>query len=207
MTTLRMHILWMIVSVLPAGMIFAASPVASISILAVSPFGELLQPVTVTRFAADSGRGDDYSARFAAAKADGVPYGDYLAQIRAGGRTIASVVKVRREKTLLVLSGPSEFIDSGPARGPGVGGRVSGVGGVKPVWVRMVRVFSEDICCTILPLSDDGTFSFGGIDAADYVLLVLTDGQVLFEGRIRIDSPNAMINVDLVKNQATVVNR
>ena len=150
----------------------------------------------------ENGKGRDYSAQFSGAKADGIPIGKYLAQVRAEGRAITSDVVVYRTNTLIVLSGLNEIIERGPGQ-PGVSGKVAGVEAAKLVWIRMVRVFSEDLCCTIVPLSVDGTFSFGGLDAGDYVLLVLADSKVLFEGRVRIDGPNMFITVDLGKSQAT----
>ncbi len=181
----------------------AAPATTSVTILAVTPFGELLRPVKVIKFAAGDVRGRDYSSQFTDGKAHGIPYGPYFAQVSAGGRGIAGFVRVGRENTLLVLSGPDKFIERGPGL-PGLTGKVTGVGDIKPVWVRLVRLYSEDLCCTIVALSDDGTFSFGGLDAADYVLLVLSDNRVLFEGRVRIDETDSLISVDLAKGQATV---
>jgi hypothetical protein len=181
----------------------AAPETTSVTILAVTPFGEILSPVKVTRFVAEGGRGDDYSSRFMGTRADGIPYGPYTASVMAGGRGITAPVRVGRANTFIVMSVPEAFIERGPGT-RGVTGRVAGVDTSKPVWIRFVRVFSEDFCCTIVALSEDGTFSFGGLDAADYVLLVLTDGRVLFEGRVRIDAPNAIITVDLATAKATV---
>jgi len=176
---------------------------ASVTILAVSPFGVILRPLKVTRFAGDNGRGRDYSSQFTEARAQGIPYGMYMAQVTAGGRVIAAPVRVAREDTLVVLSGPGEIIERGAGL-TGVVGRVTGADGINPVWIRLVRVFSEDVCCTIVPLSEDGTFGFGGLDSAEYVLLVLSDGRVLFDGRVRIETTNAFIDVDLAKALATV---
>jgi hypothetical protein len=54
-------------------------------------------------------------------------------------------------------------------------------------------------------VSDDGAFSFGGaVNEGAYLLLVLTDGRVLFEGRIRIDDSSSFIDVDLARARATV---
>jgi hypothetical protein len=179
----------------------AAPETTSVTILAVTPFGEILSPVKVTRFLAEGGR--DYSSRFMGSRADGIPYGPYTAGVKAGGRGITAPVRVGRANTFTVMSLPEAFIERGPGS-RGVTGRVAGVDASKPVWIRLVRVFSEDFCCTIVALSEDGTFSFGGLDVADYVLLVLTDGRVLFEGRVRIDDPNAIITVDLATAKATV---
>jgi hypothetical protein len=181
----------------------AGQTTASVTVIAVTPFGEILRPVRVTEFASDLGSGHDFSSRFAGAEAIGIPYGAYLARVIAGGRVIASRVHVNRRNTLLVLSGPGEIIERGAGL-PVVVGEVLGPRENKPVWVRLVRTFSEDLCCTIVPLSADGTFAFGGMDAADYILLVLTDGRVLFEGTVRIESPDARITVDLAKGTATV---
>jgi hypothetical protein len=123
--------------------------------------------------------------------------------VTAGGRGVTGFIRVGRENTLLVLRLPKNFIERGPGL-PGLTGKVTGVGDIKPVWVRLVTVFSEDLCCTIVALSDDGTFSFGKIDAADYILLVLSDSRVLFEGRLRIEDTDSLISVDLAKGQATV---
>jgi hypothetical protein len=95
------------------------------------------------------------------------------------------------------------IIESGPGA-PQTIGKVVGLGGNSPVWVRIVRVFSEDDCCTIVPVSKDGPFSLGNMEAGDYVLLVLSDRRVLFEGRIRIEFPGASIAVDLTKGQVAV---
>jgi hypothetical protein len=179
----------------------AAPETTSVTILAVTPFGEILSPVKVRRFVAEGGR--DYSSRFTGSRADGIPYGPYTAGVMAGGRGIAAPVRVGRPNTFIVMSLPEAFIERGPGS-RGVTGRVDGVDASKPAWIRLVRVFSEDLCCTIVPLSEDGTFSFGGLDVGDYVLLVLTDGRVLFEGRVRIDDPNAIITVDLATAKATV---
>ncbi len=119
---------------------------------------------------------------------------------------MASTVQVLRENALIVLSGPKMIIERGPGL-PGLTGKVTGAECIRPVWVRLVRVFSEDLCCTIMPLSEDGTFSFGGVEEADYILLVLSDSRVLFEGRVRIDDSDALISVDLAKGQASVQGR
>lgn len=181
----------------------AAQTMASVKILAVSPFGEVLRPVKVMEFAGDHGHGRDYSSRFTDATATGIPYGAYLARVVAGERVIAAPVQVNRENTLLVLSGPGEIIERGPGR-LGVTGKVIGAEAIKPLWMRLVRVFSEDLCCTIFPVSADGTFALGGTDAAEYILLVLSDSRVLFEGRVKIDNPEAVITVDLLKGRTTV---
>jgi hypothetical protein len=180
-----------------------APETTSVTILAVTPFGEILSPVKVRRFVAEGGRGGDYSSRFMGARADGIPYGPYRASVTAGRRGITAPIRVGRANTFIVMSLPEAFIERGPGA-RGVTGRVAGVDASKPVWIRLVRVFSEDFCCTMVALSEDGTFSLGGIEASDYILLVLTDGRVLFEGRVRIDSPNALIGVDLATAQATV---
>jgi hypothetical protein len=181
----------------------AAQSMASVTILAVSPFGEVLRPVKVTGFVADHGRGRDYSSQFMGARAIGIPYGAYLAQVVAQERVIAARVRVGRENTLLVLSGSGVIIERGPGR-PGVSGKVIGAEGINPVWLRLVRAFSEDLCCTIFPLSPDGTFALGGADPAEYILLVLSDSRVLFEGRVKIENPESVITVNLLKGQATV---
>jgi hypothetical protein len=180
----------------------AASTTASVTVLAVSPFGEILRPVKVKRFQGEEGRGRDYASHFSDNKADGIPYGKYFAQVAAGDRGIGAWVYVDRADTLLVLSGPKWFIERGPGS-PGVVGRVTGASGVTPIWVRLVKVFSEDVCCTIAPLSKDGTFSYAGLEEAEYVLLVLSDRRVLFEGRARIGS-DSLIDIDLVKAEVTV---
>jgi hypothetical protein len=176
---------------------------ASVTILAATPFGEILSPIQVVRFQADAGSGRDYASQFENARAIGVPTGRYSVLVRAGGRGIGGFVQVWRDDTLLVLSGSGIIVERGPGT-LGVVGKVIGAEGTSPVWVRLVRTFSEDLCCTIVPLSKDGTFSFGGLGEADYVLLVLSDGRVLFEGRVRIESPNALIAIDLAKGTATV---
>ena len=189
------------------GMLFSDSrrspETTSVTILAVTPFGEVLRPVKVTLFAQGGVNGHDYSADFAGPKAPRIPYGKFFAHVTAGGRGIAADVHVGRPGTLIVMSGPDKIIESGPGV-RGVTGEVSGTGVLKPVWVRLVRVYSEDSCCTIVPLSDDGRFSFGGVDAADYLLLVLSDARVLFEGTVRVATPNTLISVALANAKATV---
>ncbi len=176
----------------------------SVTIMGVTPFGEVLRPLKVTLFAQGGVNGHDYSADFAGPKALRIPYGKYFAHVIAGGRSIAADVHVGRPDALIVMSGPDKFIDSGPGV-RGVAGEVSGTGDFKPVWVRLVKVYSEDLCCTIVPLSDEGRFSFAGIDAGDYLLLVLSDARVLFEGRIRIENTeNAVVSVNLARGKATV---
>ena len=184
----------------------AAPETTSVTILAVSPFGEVLQPVEVLRFAAGNVNGHNYSPQFTGGRAERIPFGTYYAQVRAADRLIAEPVRVLRNNALIVMSGPKMIIERGPSA-PGTIGKVVGLDGSGPFWVRIVKVFSEDLCCTIVPVSGDGSFTIDGIDfeAADYVLLVLSDRRVLFEGRVRIDEPvGALIVVDLAKDQATV---
>src|SRR5579871_5539021 len=91
-----------------------AAETASVTILAVTPFGEVLRPVKVTKFASDRGRGRDYASQFTGAKADGVPIGEYLVQVVAGARRIAGFYRVTRRNMLMVLSGPDKIIEGGP---------------------------------------------------------------------------------------------
>jgi hypothetical protein len=197
--------LLLVASVPPRGL-RAESDTTSVTILAVSPFGEVLQPVKVLKFTKGDVSGRDFSQQFKGARAERIPYGHYVAQVRAPGWLIAQPVTVLRKNALIVMSGPEMMIEKGPGA-PGTIGKVVGLDGNGPFWVRIVKVFSEDVCCTIVPVSEGGTFSIDGIDfeAADYVLLVLSDRRVLFEGRIRIDDPvGASIVVDLAKGQAAV---
>jgi hypothetical protein len=175
----------------------------SVTILAVTPYGGVLSPVKVTQFEEDRARGRDYSAQFFGAEGRGIPYGKYRARVVAGGRAIAGNVQVWRPDTLAVLSGPDKFIEGGPGS-RGVTGEVTDASVAKPEWVRMVRVFSEDLCCTIVPLSREGKFSMGRVEEGDYLILVLSDGRVLFEGQVRIEYLNELIRVDLAKAQVTV---
>jgi hypothetical protein len=181
----------------------AAPATTSVTILVVTPFGEVLQPVEVMRFAKGDIRGRDYAQQFRGARAEGIPFGPYYAQVKAAGRRIAGDVRVGRADTLIVLSGPEVIIERGPGA-PETVGKVVGLGGNTPVWVRIVKVFSEDYCCTIVPVSEDGSFFLGGMEEGDYILLLLTDRRVLFEGRIRIEFPGASIVVDLTKGQVAV---
>jgi hypothetical protein len=177
---------------------------ASVSILTVTPFGSVLKPVTVLRFAAESGRGKDYSSYFQNAKAVGIPYGEYLARVRAGDRIIAGRVLVNEPDAFLVLSGPALFIDTGPTSRTGFRGKILGFNRPGPVWIRVVRVFSEDICCTVAAVSEDGIFSLKGLEIADYLMLILYDGGVLFEGRFRLESTAGFIDVDPGRGTVTV---
>src|SRR5580704_8012674 len=100
------------------GMLFstrlAAAETASVTIVAVSPFGEILSPVKVTRFAADNGRGRDYSPLFTGARADRILTGRYMAQVEAGGRRMLLPFYVGRKEGLIVVSGPEKIIETGP---------------------------------------------------------------------------------------------
>jgi hypothetical protein len=179
-----------------------------VTIITVTPFGEILTPVKVTKFTIDRGRGADFSSRFEAGKAvSGVPYGEFLAQVRAGDRVIAGFVHVNRENALLVLAGPKVIIERGQSAGPGVVGRLVGASGTKPTWVRMLRVFSEDECCTTVPVSDDGKFSFGAMEEGDYLFLALTDGRVVCEGRVIVRAVNLTIEADTTTGQLAVTPR
>jgi hypothetical protein len=191
------------------GMLFSDSrrlppDTTSVTILAVTPFGEVLAPVKVTQFSKGDVNGRDYSADFAGPKALEIPYGKYFARVNVGKRGVATDVQVGRPDALIVVSVPDRFVEKGPGV-RGVTGEVSGTGGLKPVWLRLVRVYAEDLCCTIVPLSDDGRFSFGNVESGDYLLLVLSNARVLFEDRIRIeDVPNTVINVDIGRGRATL---
>jgi hypothetical protein len=101
------------------------------------------------------------------------------------------------------MSGPEPIIEKGMGL-HGVIGKVTGSTVLSPSRLRQVRVFSEDICCTIAPLSDYGTFSFGGAEAGDFIRFLLSDRRILFEGRIRIESTEEFINVDLAQARATI---
>jgi hypothetical protein len=193
--------LFVVGMILPASQ--AATQTTSVTILAVSPFGEVLSPVKVTSFVAGNGRGRDYASQFAGAKAEKIPIGPYMVNVTAGGRRIANSVFVGRMDGLVVVSGPDKIIERGPGL-HGVIGKVTGIDGIKPVWLRLVSVFSEDLCCTIAPVSEDGTFSFPAAEAGEYVLFVLSDKRVLVESRIRIESAEEFIDVDVAQAQANV---
>jgi len=181
----------------------ADEPTTPVTILAVTEFGEVLTPVRVTRFQADEGRGRDFAASFSGARASAIPYGEYVARVTAGDRVIAGPVRVGREDTLIVLSGPGAIFESGPGR-HGAEGTINGTLSGKPVWVRLVRAFSEDVCCTVVPVSNDGKFWFGGVEPGAYVLLVLGDGKILYEGQVRVNSIDVRLTVDLESGRATV---
>jgi len=182
----------------------AADSGASVRIIAVSPYGRILGPVKVMGFTNEDLHGRDYASRFSGGKADGIPTGGYIARVVAEGRSITRPVQVARENTLLVLSGPELIIEVGKGQ-PGVIGKIVGGDGIKPLWVRLVRTFSEDLgCCTIVPLNDDYTFAFGGIESADYIILLLSDGRVLFEGRVKIENPRTRITIDVSANRVSL---
>jgi len=175
----------------------------SVTILAVDPYGKILTPVRVTQFEEDKTRGRDYSAQFSGAVGRNIPYGKYRVHVAAGDRVIAGDVRVWRPDALVVMSGPHMIIEAGSGS-RGVSGEVTGAGLVQPAWVRIIKVFSEDLCCTIVPLSKEGTFSLGRVEEGDYLILVLSDGRVLFDGRVRIEHLNELIRIDLAKAQLTV---
>jgi hypothetical protein len=71
----------------------------------------------------------------------------------------------------------------------------------------MLRVFSEDECCTTVPVSDDGKFSFGAMEEGDYLFLALTDGRVVCEGRVIVRAVNLTIEADTTTGQLAVTPR
>jgi hypothetical protein len=103
----------------------AGPETASVTVLAVTPFGEVLSPVKVTRFAARGVSGRDYSTLFVGARARGIPSGVYFAQVIAGRVPIAADVRVWSPDALVVVSGTGVFIEKGPAK-RGTAGRLTG---------------------------------------------------------------------------------
>lgn len=180
------------------------APKASVTVVAVDPYGKVLNPLKMTHFVALGAPNRDYAASFVNATGEGIPLGEYMAQVRAGDINISGRVRVAQSATLVVLSGPDYFIDSGIRAGPLADGRVIGLNETGPVWIKILRIFGDDVCCTNTLVSKAGTFSLGRLEPGTYKFLLLHDGGIILEGTISVRDPAIFIEADIARGSVTV---
>ena len=129
---------------------------SAVRIHAVDPFGRGIGPISVTRFVESRAGGKrDYSAQFVDGRATGIPLGEYVASVRAGGIQLGGPVKLTDSETFIVLSGSGQSNEYGPGRVPVLKGKLINVpeGTPSPIWLRIFNLYenvdsSKTLCWT-----------------------------------------------------------
>lgn len=96
----------------------ASNESGKVLIHATDQFGTGLGPIQVTKFVEPRIGGRDYAVRFVGPEADGIPYGDYVVQIRAGSSVRGGRIHIDRPATFVVLSGSGVILDFAPNAKP-----------------------------------------------------------------------------------------
>jgi hypothetical protein len=178
-----------------------AAPIqtARVRLHAVDLFGNARGPIKVIQFLETRVGGKDYRNLFVGSEAQGIPFGDYIVGVEAGGYRTAVNVSLYSGDTFVVLSGPKVIADYTKGMTPVVRGIVKGLPETPadPVWVRIFSVYQNAGCCWTERVAADGTFSPGHLEAGEYVVLVLHDGGTLYEGRLHLEDPRSEVEVDL----------
>jgi hypothetical protein len=183
-------------------LIAASTETGKVRIHVTDQFGNGLGPVQVTRFTEPKTGGRTYADRFVGAEANGIPYGEYLVQVRAGSAVRGGRVQIDRPENFIVLSGSGVFIDFAPNARPVTPGRVMALpaGTPQPVWIRIVNLYQSPGSYQTLPVGDDGAFSAGLLESGSYYIAVLDAKGVLFSGTLMIKNfVNASVVIDLAK--------
>lgn len=178
----------------------AARESATVRVHAVDRYGKGLGPVTVIGFAQPRVGGADYTSRFVGDKAKGIPFGEYNVSVRAGGVIAGGRVDVESTETFIVLSGSAVYMDYAPGNTPVQPGRVTGLpeNTSRPIWVRVFDLYREDVKYReALRIGDDGSFTGLWLEEGEYVITVLNDTGVLYNGLLRLDNPRSEIEINV----------
>jgi len=184
----------------------ASTETGKVRIHVTDQFGNGLGPVQVTRFAEPKAGGRGYADRFVGAEADGIPYGEYVVQVKAGRAVRAGRAQIDRPENFIVLSGSGVFIDFAPNARPVTPGRVIAfpVGTQKPVWIRIINLYQNPGTYQTLPVGDDGSFSAGLLESGSYYVAVLDAKGVLFSGTLMIKNfVSGSVVIDLARGLIT----
>lgn len=172
---------------------------ATVRLHVVDQYGKGLGPVTVISFAQPRIGGRDYSSRFVGGKAEGIPFGDYNVSVRAGGVILGARISLDSGEAFIVLSGSGVFMEYSPGHSPVLRGRVTGLpeNASRPIWVRIFNLYQDVGCCRTLRIGDDGSFAGLFLEAGDYLITVLNDTGVLYNGQLRMDDPRSEVEINV----------
>lgn len=169
----------------------------SVTIRAVNLSGQSIDPVLISEFISMEEPTNNLLSHFAGSTGKNIPCGDYDVLVNAGGLNKRQRIHVAWPSTMFVLLVGSSFPDGGLMEG--ITGEIVGGHDYEKMWVKVVRAASDDMCCTIIPVSSDGHFYVASYEPVEYVFVVNSDSGVLFLGRRKISDLPAIVKIDLRK--------
>ncbi|HEX9760323.1 MAG TPA: hypothetical protein VGA40_05370 [Candidatus Acidoferrales bacterium] len=175
-------------------------PTAVVHLKIVDAFtGNDLGTARVVSFKSES-NGQDYAHSFRSNVAPGIPYDTYRLRLYQDGFYTAERIVVVKQAEVWVVAGLHlGAIDFDPASTQLTGKVQNAPANAGPIWVRITGVHSTQTGDA--KVDDSGRFTIGGLYGDKVVLVVWSEGRVLYTSSLTIPSAKP-ITVDL-KHQKT----
>ena len=175
---------------------------SAVQIHAVDPFGHGLGPISVIRFVEATLKGKDYSTAFIDGRATSIPFGEYIASVRAGGVQLGGPVVITDKETFIVLSGSGQSNEYGSGRVPILKGKLINVprGTARPIWLRIFSLYGDADSGETVGVGTELDFSLHIWNPGAYLIDVFDDDGLLFNGLLKLDNLRSDVEID-VKSQ------
>ena len=195
--------LWVVWLLVARCCLAASGNCGSVTIRAVDVNGHALEPLVVSEFVSVEKPDSNLSASFVGSTGNDIPCGEYDVLVKTQGRNKRQHIQVVWPSSMFVLLVGTSFPDGGVIEGIEV--KLVGGHDYEKMWVKVVKAASDDMCCTMVPVSRDGRFWVPSYDPVEYIFVVNSGSGVLFLGKKRIADTPANVKIDLQKGSISVV--